>query len=143
VSVSDPIPAPRKRSTVTAIAVITVVAAFLAGALVGVLGDHIYMMHHRRGPLKEAAAHFMAVHIAARLDRELSLTPSQHDAVLRILEVHHKRMGELFDSVRPQMRQEIEKGNAEIELLLDPTQREKFKKLRLRMAPRGDRPPAS
>jgi hypothetical protein len=141
VSVSDPI-APRKRSTVTAIAVITVVAAFLAGALVGVLGDHLYMMRHRRGPLKEAAAHFMATRIAARLDHELSLTPTQHDAVLRIIEAHHKRMGEIFDNVRPQMRQEVDKGNAEIEQVLDPTQREKFKKLRLHMTPRGDRPPA-
>ena len=117
------------------IAAIVVVVAFVAGIVIGVAGDRFWRFHHpgRRAP------HMMTALILRRLDHELSLTPQQHDAVQKILDAREQRVNALMSGVRPQIRQQIDAANAEIEKLLTPEQRAKFQQMRLRHAGRGPR----
>jgi hypothetical protein len=113
-----------------------VIIAFVAGVLVGVAGDHLLFIHHvfSRG--------FVAGRIADRLDRELHLSAQQKTQVQQILDRHRKRIDVITSGVRPQVRQEIDSTNAEIEKILTPEQRAQFAKMRMRMpGRRGMGPP--
>jgi len=108
-----------------------VLAALIVGALIGVAGDHLFLIHRHELLRREFAAH----RIVDRLDRELHLTAQQKSQIQRILDTHHQRMHDIMSNVRPRMRQEIEAGNAEIEKILTPQQREQFQHLKMRMPP--------
>lgn len=112
-------------------ATLLVVAALIVGVLIGVAGDHLFLMHRHELLRREFEPH----RIVDRLDRELHLTAAQKSEIQRILDTHHQRVAALMSKVRPQMRQEIEAGNAEIEKILTPQQREQFQHLKLRMPP--------
>ncbi len=107
---------------------VVVIIAFVAGILVGVVGDHLLFIHHLfpRGG-------FVAGRIADRLDRELHLTPQQKTQVQQILDRHRTRIDAIMSSARPQVRQEIDATNAEIEKILTPEQRAQFAKMPMRM----------
>jgi Spy/CpxP family protein refolding chaperone len=118
-------------------ATLLVVVAFIAGLFIGVAGDHLILMHRhemRRGQ-------FGGRQIADRLDRELHLTPQQKTEIQKILDRHRARMDAIMSTVRPQMRQEIEAGNSEIEKLLTPEQRAQFQHLKMRLPQRHGGPP--
>jgi hypothetical protein len=135
VSVTEPVQ-PRQTSHATAIAAIVVVIAFIAGVLVGVVGDRVYMFRH--GPFGDRRpGPFAAGRIVERLDRELKLTPEQERKVSGIVAEHGRRMEGIWANVRPQMRSEIEAANSEIAAVLTPEQRERFDKLKMRLGPRG------
>ena len=126
-SVSDPqLPAPPRSATKTAvIATLALVFTFVAGFLVGVVTDRI--MHFRRG----GPPPLVAQTLLNRLDRQLDLTDEQRAGIREIILRRHARMND-----------EIALANADIEKLLTPEQREKFRKLRMRhhgpaMRPRG------
>ena len=106
---------------------VVVIIAFVAGILVGVVGDHLLFIHHVFG------RGFVAGRIVARLDRELHLTPQQKTQVQQILDRHRTRIDAVMSGVRPQVRQEIDATNAEIEKILTPEQRAQFAKMRMRM----------
>lgn len=111
----------RDRRTIV-IAAIVVIVAFLAGIMVGVASDRL--LRHRnfaRRPMMWA----MMVH---RLDRHLDLTDAQQKQVQQILARRHERL-------EGQMRVEIDATNAEIERVLTAEQREKFRKMRMRLGP--------
>ena len=111
-------------------AILLVAVAFVAGALIGFAGGRVYSIYrlfNRRGP------EFVTRGIMHRLDRELSLTPQQHDRIAAIVEQHHKRMQSIADAIHPQMHQELETANKEIESVLTPEQRTKFEQMRMRM----------
>lgn len=110
-------------------AVAVVIVAFIAGILAGVAGDRFYFLRH--GPPHPGRS--MANRIVAHLDRELKLTPSQHEVVAMIVEKHRVRMDAIADSMRPQMEKEIQTANGEIERVLTPEQKTKFAELRMRM----------
>ena len=118
--------------------------AFVAGALIGFAGGRVYSIFH--GPLHggriDAQIRDRMLH---HLDSELKLTPQQHDQVKQIIDRHHQKMEEISAGMRPQMRQEIESMNAEIEKVLNPEQRQKFQSLSERMRQRhhgrGEPPP--
>lgn len=122
-------------------AALLIVAALIAGIVVGVAGDRLYMMRRVPHPPR-----FMSDRFVEHLDRELQLTPQQRDAVKQISERHRQRIQALSDSIRPQMRQELDAMNAEIENVLNPDQQKKFRELSSRMhRRRGSRsgmPPA-
>jgi Spy/CpxP family protein refolding chaperone len=84
--------------------------------------------------------------LVEHLDRALNLTPQQHESVRLIVQRHAERMSQISASVRPQMRQEIDSTNAEIEKVLTPEQRTKFQQLQQqrqqRRNRRGSRGPA-
>ena len=118
-------------------AALLVVVAFVAGLLIGVAGDHLFFLHRhetRRGQ-------FGARQIVDRLDRELHLTSPQKTQIQGILDRHRARIDTIMSAVRPQMRQEIDAGNAEIERLLTPQQREQFQHLKMRLPPHHAGPP--
>ena len=111
-------------------AILLVAVAFVAGALIGFAGGRVYSIYRlfgRRGP--EFDAHGIMRH----LDRELNLTPQQHDQIGAIVDRHHKRMQAIADGIRPQMHQELEAANREIEAVLTPEQRTKFDDMHMRM----------
>lgn len=112
-------------------AILLVAVAFVAGALIGFAGGRVYSIFH--GPMRGRGPDFMRGRIVSHLDRELNLSAQQHDQIAQIMDRHHQRMLEISGGVRPQMRQEIDAANREIEALLNTEQREKFRKMRMRM----------
>jgi Spy/CpxP family protein refolding chaperone len=112
-------------------AILLVAVAFVAGALIGFAGGRVYSIFH--GPMRGPGVELASRRIIGHLDEELHLTPQQHDQVKQIMDRHHQRMLEISGGVHPQMRQEIDAANREIEALLTPEQREKFRKMRMRM----------
>lgn len=134
---STPEVLPRSRGSAKTIAIVTVVAAFIAGLLIGVVGDRILLLRHRdRTGMR--GARFMTQRIVAHLDGELHLTQPQREEVTRILDARRDRIAAINAAVRPQIRREIEDVNAEIEKLLTPEQRAAFEKMKIRMLPRRD-----
>ncbi|MDP9361879.1 MAG: hypothetical protein M3P29_10545 [Acidobacteriota bacterium] len=116
-------------------AVVVVIVAFLAGILVGVAGDHLYLIHGGR-LFPRHASHFAADRMAERLAGELQLTPQQKTQVQQIIERHRAKIDAAMSSVRPQVRQELDATNTEIESILTAEQRTKFATLRMRVGPR-------
>jgi len=126
------------------VAALLIAGALVAGVVLGVAGDRAWMHWHR--PPHAPRLDRLVEH----LDHMLNLTPQQHDAVRRIVERHAARMQQINASVRPQIRQEIDSTNAEIEKVLTPEQRTKFRDLQQRhmnrrgshgMRPAGPPPP--
>ena len=110
-----------------AAAALLIIGALIAGVVLGVAGDRAYLHMHRGSrtpPLARLVEH---------LDSQLHFTPQQKQAVQQIVERHHARMSAISASIRPQMRQEIDSTNAEIEKILNPEQREKFRGISSRM----------
>jgi len=116
-------------------AVVVAVVAFIAGVLVGVAGDHLYLIHSGR-LFPRHAGRFAADRMADHLDRALELTPQQKAQVLQIIERHRAKIDAAMSNVRPQVRQELDATNNEIDRILTPEQRTKFADLRMRMAAR-------
>jgi hypothetical protein len=135
--VSTPEVLPPSRGSAKTIAIVTVVVAFIAGLLIGMVGDRIYLVRHR-DRIGMRGARFMTQRIVAHLDSELHLTPQQREEVTRILDARRDRISAINAAVRPQVRREIEDANAEIEKVLTPEQRAAFEKMKIRMLPRRD-----
>src|SRR5262245_15939792 len=110
-------------------AVLLVAVAFVAGALIGFAGGRVYSLFVRHSPRPE----FNRDRVLARLDRELKLTPQQRDQIAAIMDRHHKRIEEINQGIRPQVHQEIDGANREIEAVLTPDQRTKYEAMRMRM----------
>jgi Spy/CpxP family protein refolding chaperone len=139
-----PTPSP---SSTRRTAILLVAVAFVAGALIGFAGGRVYSIYRlfNRGPRGDVIRDRILQH----LDRELKLTPQQRDQIGAILDRHHKKMQEITEGIRPQMHQEIDGANREIEALLTPAQRSKYDAMRMHMerfipghGRRHDRPPA-
>lgn len=133
-SANEPVAPPRSGGSAKTIAAVLVLIAFMSGALVGVVGDRIYLFHHR-GRFPGRALKFVTARIVSRLDRELHLSPDQRRAIEQILERHSARIANVWAGVHSQVRKEIEQTNGEIEQVLTPDQREKFGKMKMHMAP--------
>lgn len=110
------------------VAALLIAAAFVVGVLAGVAGDRVWTLRHgqRRGGRVSTSR------IADRLERELNLSPQQKTAVRTILDRHRTQIDLLMRNVRPQVRQEVDASNREIETVLTPEQRAKFEEIRKR-----------
>ena len=119
-----------------AAAALLIVGALIAGVVLGIAGDRAWMHWHR--PPHPPRLERLVEH----LDSELHFTPQQKDAVTQIVARHRARIEAIAANTRPQMRQEIEATNAEIEKVLTPEQRQKFQTLsqHMRQRHRGMRP---
>lgn len=114
-----------------AAAALLIAGALVAGVVLGVAGDRAYLLHTGQwGPHRGMPP---MARLVDHLDRQLHLTPQQKAAVTQIIERHHQRMQALSASIRPQMRQELDATNAEIEKVLTPEQQQKFRSLGTRM----------
>jgi Spy/CpxP family protein refolding chaperone len=121
-----------------AAAALLIVGALIAGIVLGIAGDRAWMHYHRpTGPRLDR--------LVEHLDHELHLTPQQKEAIRQIVQRRRARIEAIAANMRPQMRQEIESTNAEIEKVLTPEQRQKFESLSQRMRQhhrgRGEPPP--
>jgi Spy/CpxP family protein refolding chaperone len=116
-------------------AVAVVVVAFIAGILVGVAGDHLYLIRSGRLTPRHSAR-FSTEHMTDRLTKALDLSPQQKTQVQQIIERHRAKIDATMANVRPQVRQEVEATNAEIEKVLTPEQKTKFADLRMRIGAR-------
>lgn len=138
-SATDPIPVPPpppprsgRRGSTALVAAGILVLTFVAGLILGVVGDRLLTWFHPRPP------HLSPSFLVDRLDRRLHFTPPQRKEVERIIAQRQDRIGHIWESVRPQVRQEIDQTNAEIERVLTPEQRVEFEKIRMRLMPRRD-----
>ena len=122
-------------------AVVVVLSAFLAGLVVGVAGEMVYLIHNHRIIPSHTAGKSMTKHLIDRLDRELKLDPQQRAKIETIVEARRQRIDTLWSSVRPAVMQEIDATNAEIDKVLNPDQRVKFKEMQTRMRNRVGRGP--
>ena len=105
------------------------IAALIAGIVIGVAGDRFVLL--RSGQLyPKRAVSYAANHVVDRLGRDLQLSDAQKGQVRSIVDRHHARIDAAWANVRPQVRQEIDAANAEIEAVLTPQQRTKFRELR-------------
>jgi len=123
-------------SNTRAAAVAVVVVAFIAGILVGVAGDHFYLLRNGRLSPRHSSSRFAADRMAERLTKELDLSPQQKTQVQQIIERHRAKIDATMANVRPQVRQELDATNAEIEKVLTPEQKTKFANLRMRIGAR-------
>jgi Spy/CpxP family protein refolding chaperone len=122
-------------SSNTRMAAVVVVVAFIAGILVGVAGDHLYLIHNGRLSPRRSAR-FAADRMADNLSRSLDLTPQQKTQVQQIIERHRTKIDATMSTVRPQVRKELDATNAEIDTILTPQQRTKFAAVRMQMEAR-------
>lgn len=113
------------------IAALVVVVAFVSGVLVGIAASHFMMRRGHRPHMTKRAAHFMV----ERLDRRLDLTDEQEKKIEAIIARRHARMEQLWGSVHPRVRAEIDATNKEIATVLTPEQRARFEKIKMRVGP--------
>jgi len=84
-------------------------------------------------PAKGGAAGVYFARVVDRLNRELHFSSEQRAQVQQIVDRHRVRIDALMSGVRPQIRQEFDATNAEIDKVLTPDQRAAFAKMRMRM----------
>ena len=109
-------------------AALIVVTAFVAGLFVGVAGDRFAL--YRTGRLFPRR---VPGHLAAYLTHELKLNDHQRVQIETIVNDHRTKIDAAYKNVQPQMRKEIDAANAEIEAVLTPDQRTKFRAMRERV----------
>jgi Spy/CpxP family protein refolding chaperone len=120
-----------------ALAVVTVCVLFIAGIAIGALGMHLYydQQLERRGGPPGMRHRLFARHLHSQLD----LTPEQQSTIDDILERSHTRANELRHDIGPRIHAIMERAHEEIEAVLTPEQREKFRGLLSRQPGRGER----
>src|ERR1700682_5457937 len=112
--------------------------------IIGVTGDRVYLIRTRQYFPARVPGRSMTKHLADRPDRELHFDSQQRTRVESILERRRQSIDTIWSSVRPQVETEINAANAEIDKVLNPEQRVKFKSLQMRMHShphRGGPPP--
>ncbi len=127
---------PSGSSKTKTIAAVVVVLAFIAGLLIGIVGDRLWMFRIRDHVFGRMRGN-MTSFIVNRLDRELDLNDQQKTEITRIVESHRQHIEAISAGVRPQIRRELDESNAEIEKVLTPDQRSKFEKMKI-MLPRRE-----
>jgi Spy/CpxP family protein refolding chaperone len=70
-----------------------------------------------------------------RLDRQLDLTPEQHDKMVKIMSASRDRTAPLWEKIAPQMGDELKRVQKEIRQVLTPDQRKKWAELNKRARP--------
>jgi Spy/CpxP family protein refolding chaperone len=130
-------PTPSRISPKTTAALVVLVA-FIAGLVAGAAGDRFYLIRSRQ-LFPHRFGQMGARRIVDHLDRDLHFTAQQRKAVEVIVDRGRARVDAVMANVRPQMRQEIDTTNAEIEKVLTPEQRAKFDAMKMRMQHDRDR----
>lgn len=104
-------------SKTTGVAVGVLVLTFLAGLAAGVFTSHMMILHGGHG-----AGRFPHV-LLNRLDRKLDLTDAQRAQVKKIIDRRQAR-------IAADVRGEVERARNEIEQVLTPEQKEKYRRMR-------------
>jgi hypothetical protein len=120
---------PRRRSVL--VAALVVVLTFGAGIVIGVIGDRIYLLRHER-VIPRGGIELLGKHLIKRLDRSLDLTDAQQAQIEAIIEQRTRRMLASSDALHRAIYEEFTATHSEIEKVLTPEQREKFKRMQER-----------
>ena len=73
-----------------------------------------------------------------RLDRDLNLTPDQHQKLEKILNESQKRSKEIWEKISPELREEMKTSREKMRAVLTPEQIARFDEL---MKPKQPKPP--
>lgn len=120
-------------------AALLIVSSLICGIVIGVAGDHAYLLWRHRLIPSHRMAEAVSQRIVKHLDDELHFTPAQRTEIQQIIDRHRQRIEAIWANVRPQARQEIDQTNAEIERVLTPDQLGKFRTMRMRMQQQHER----
>ena len=94
-----------------------------------------------RGPLPAfAQLQLQRPEFLKRLDRQLELTPDQHEDIVKIMAASRERTAPLWYAIAPQMSNELKRVRGEIRKLLTPDQRKKWAEMNKRGNIHTDRP---
>jgi Spy/CpxP family protein refolding chaperone len=110
------------------VAVISVLALFLAGLSIGVLAMHLY----HEGQLVGSGRPFGGPphrRFLNALERELDLTPDQQQRIREIHEESHLEIQKLRHELRPRLERQMDETHDRILAVLTPEQQERFKEL--------------
>lgn len=105
-------------------AILYLLAIFLLGAVLGILGGRLAERHWRQRAWPERRAR-----VVERIARELKLSTAQRDQLARILDETGERYRKLNEQVRPQYEQIRQEGRQRIRAILSPEQRQKFEEI--------------
>jgi hypothetical protein len=121
---SQPVRPARTRSR----AALVVLGLVLCGVVIGVVGDRLLLLRlHRLMPRGGPGP--STNRIVERLAHDLDLTPVQTAAVAQIVRRHHDRVVGIWGDVGQQMHKDMDEARREIDQVLTPAQREKFRRL--------------
>jgi hypothetical protein len=108
----------------------------------GVVTGGLLVHHADRGGGRRPAHATTAVHAAQpspagalrieflrRMEKDLSLTPAQHEPIDKLLKEGQERMKKLQDTVEPRRREELKKTIEEFRAVLTPEQQKRFDEL--------------
>jgi hypothetical protein len=136
------IPAPSKKSRNVVVALILLLATLVCGVILGAAIDRLILFRQHR-LLPRAGMRFATSHILQRLDRELDLRPDQKKKVQEILDRRRASIEGIWSGIQPRVRQQIEATNSEIDAVLTPAQRVRFRELRSHWENHARRPVGS
>jgi len=71
----------------------------------------------------------MRIEFLRQVERELALTPEQHEPVEKVLKEGQERMKKLMETVEPRRREEYKKTMEEFRTVLTPAQQKRFDNL--------------
>ncbi len=111
-------PSPRWRAILAAMSLLGI------GGAVGVTLDRVWLTRASEtahGPVDAQTEMLKA------LQAELALTPAQANEVSAILERHQGQVTHTWETVRPHLRAAMDSVGSEIEAVLAPEQRERFR----------------
>lgn len=119
------------------VALLSVVAVFIVGVAIGIVSTHLFYAQQFRRP--GGPPGLMGRTFVDRLEGHLDLTADQRRQIDAILERSHAKAESLRHEMQPRLEQLFETTGAEIEAILTPEQREKFRQLRESQRGRMDR----
>lgn len=119
------------------LALVSVVALFLVGILVGVLGTHMFYHLHLQDPGQ--ASHRAMRRFSEMLEHRLGLTPEQKTEIDLILREARAESDAIRDEIRPKVEEHMAATRERIEAVLTPEQREEFQRMHERHRGRAER----
>lgn len=119
------------------VALISVVAVFIVGVAIGIVSTHLFYAQRFRPP--DGPPGLVGRHFVDRLEGHLDLTANQRRQIDAILERTHGEAELLRHEMQPRLEHLFETTGTEIEAILTPEQREKFRQLRESQRGRMDR----
>jgi Spy/CpxP family protein refolding chaperone len=104
-----------------------ILVSVLFGVVIGAVGSHL-LFHPHRPPMRHTPE--MDARFIGALDRKLDLSPLQEQQVAAILKRSGADLEVLFRETRPRIRARLTQQDHEIESVLTPEQREKFRTMK-------------
>lgn len=128
VSEIDLLPGSARPARTRARAAFVALALVLCGIVIGAVGDRL-LLFRRHQLIPRGAFDASSSRIVERLAHDLDLSSAQRAAVLEIVRRHHDHVIALWAEVGPQVHSEMDQAHHEIDQVLTPQQRERFRRM--------------